>query len=435
MRISMFAMLIVLAFCNAQTSGAFAAKRIALVVGINAYAHLPAQEQLLNAINDAKSVRSALKTLKFEVLYGENLSREAFVDKLFDFTSRISAGDTALFFYAGHGVGIKGGNYFLPADIKPPQSSRRLEEDRIIAKSVSELAVLNNMKAAGARVAIAVLDACRNNPLASPGGRSLGGSRGFTRISPPSGVFSIYSAGFNQRALDRLPGEGSNVNSVFTRVFVKALRTPNLTLYELARATRRGVVALARSAGHEQVPAIYDQVVGDAIYLAGKGTKRISETARPDLNTPLRPSPSPAAEAWNAVKDTTRASDLEAFIEAFPDSFYAKLARPRLRHLKGKTHASLKPATEIRARHILVKTQADARAVIQRLRRGEDFAAVAKEMSTGPSGPKGGELGYFRKGQMVKPFEAAAFALAKGEVSGPVRTRFGWHVIKIEDRR
>lgn len=435
MRISMFTMLIVFAFCNAQTSSAVAAKRIALVVGINAYSHLPAQEQLLNAINDANAVRSALKALKFDVLYGENLNREAFVDKLFDFTSRISAGDTALFFYAGHGVGIKGGNYFLPADIKPPQSSRRLEEDRIIAKSVSELAVLNNMKAAGARVAIAVLDACRNNPLASPGGRSLGGSRGFTRISPPSGVFSIYSAGFNQRALDRLPGEGSNVNSVFTRVFVQALGKPNQTLYELARSTRRGVVALARSAGHEQVPAIYDQVVGDPIYLAGKGNKRQTKTARPDLNTPLPPTTSPAAEAWSVVKDTTRASDLEAFIEAFPDSFYAKLARPRLRQLKGKALAALKPAAEVRARHILVKTQAEARSAVQRLRRGEDFAVLAKEISIGPSKHKGGDLGYFRKEQMVKSFGTAAFALAVGEISGPVRTRFGWHVIKVEDRR
>ena len=92
-------------------------------------------------------------------------------------------------------------------------------------------------------------------------------------------------------------------------------------------------------------------------------------------------------------------------------------------------------ADEARARHILVGTEAEARAVSDRAGAGEDFAELAKELSIGPSGADGGDLGWFREGDMVPEFEAAAFALAPGDVSGPVKSPFGWHVIKMEERR
>lgn len=96
---------------------------------------------------------------------------------------------------------------------------------------------------------------------------------------------------------------------------------------------------------------------------------------------------------------------------------------------------AIEPKEEIRARHILLKTREDADDVVERVNRGEDFAELAKEVSTGPSATQGGDLGYFVDGQMVKPFQDAAFALKTGEVSEPVETQFGWHVIKLEDRR
>ena len=93
----------------------------------------------------------------------------------------------------------------------------------------------------------------------------------------------------------------------------------------------------------------------------------------------------------------------------------------------------LKP--EVSARHILVKTEEDALDIIERLNRGSDFAELAKEKSTGPSGAQGGNLGYFSKGQMVPEFDKVVFKLKKGEISEPVKTQFGWHVIKVEDSR
>ena len=94
------------------------------------------------------------------------------------------------------------------------------------------------------------------------------------------------------------------------------------------------------------------------------------------------------------------------------------------------------PLDEVRARHILVETEEQARAVIVRVGKGEDFGRLARELSTGPSGKVGGDLGYFTREKMVPEFSAAAFELRPGDVTkSPVKTQFGWHVIKVEDRR
>ena len=107
--------------------------------------------------------------------------------------------------------------------------------------------------------------------------------------------------------------------------------------------------------------------------------------------------------------------------------------------LQARYQEILKTATveeEISARHILLETEAQAREVISELSGGADFAELAKTRSKGPSGPTGGDLGYFGKGQMVEAFSTAAFALEKGAITtDPVQTQFGWHVIKLEDRR
>jgi peptidyl-prolyl cis-trans isomerase C len=102
---------------------------------------------------------------------------------------------------------------------------------------------------------------------------------------------------------------------------------------------------------------------------------------------------------------------------------------------------------QIKASHILIKVAADAPAdqkakarkkiedVQQKVKNGEDFATLAKTYSEGPSGPKGGDLGYFRRGQMVKPFEEAAFSLKPDETSEIVETQFGYHLIKVNDKK
>jgi len=98
--------------------------------------------------------------------------------------------------------------------------------------------------------------------------------------------------------------------------------------------------------------------------------------------------------------------------------------------------AQLKSEDEVAARHILVDTEEKAKEILAKIKAGGDFAALAKENSTDRgSKEQGGFLGYFGRGQMVPEFEKAAFTMIKGQVSEPVKTNFGWHVIKLEDRR
>jgi len=95
----------------------------------------------------------------------------------------------------------------------------------------------------------------------------------------------------------------------------------------------------------------------------------------------------------------------------------------------------MKKETEVRARHILVETEDEAKAVVAELKKGADFAELAKAKSKDPGSADGGDLGYFTKDQMVPEFSEVAFKLDKGQLSDPVKSQFGWHVIKVEDKR
>jgi len=97
--------------------------------------------------------------------------------------------------------------------------------------------------------------------------------------------------------------------------------------------------------------------------------------------------------------------------------------------------AKMPPQEEVHARHILVKTEAEAKAIKKQLDGGADFAKLADEKSSDGAAKNGGDLGFFTKDQMVAEFSTAAFALKKGEISGPVKSSFGWHIIKLEERR
>jgi peptidyl-prolyl cis-trans isomerase C len=106
------------------------------------------------------------------------------------------------------------------------------------------------------------------------------------------------------------------------------------------------------------------------------------------------------------------------------------------RKLYDETVKTMKPEDEVRARHILVESEDEAKKVEARLKAGEDFAKIAAEVSKDPgSKAEGGELGFFTKDRMVAPFAEAAFKMQKGQISDPVKSQFGWHVIQVEEKR
>ncbi len=142
------------------------------------------------------------------------------------------------------------------------------------------------------------------------------------------------------------------------------------------------------------------------------------------------------------LADTPEVEKRRAFMEqkALQDVYIGKLLMEKVSDDKvaayyKKNIVNGPKQQEVRARHILVDSEDVALAIIAALKNGGDFEQLAKERSKGPSGASGGDLGYFDRDAMVAPFADAAFKLKKGQISNPVKTQFGWHVIKLEDKR
>ena len=124
-------------------------------------------------------------------------------------------------------------------------------------------------------------------------------------------------------------------------------------------------------------------------------------------------------------------------VDDYLDARTKDAVTPEAEHkLYDETSKTLKPEEEVHARHILVEDEAAARKAYDRVKAGEDFAKVAAELSTDPgSKAEGGDLGFFTKDRMVAPFAEAAFRMKPGEISEPVKSQFGWHVIQVVERR
>src|ERR1035437_7181078 len=182
----------------ALAAPAHAEKRVALVIGNNDYKNVP---KLQKAVNDARTTGDTLKQLGFSVMVAENQNRQAFSETLLAFDTAVEPGDTA-FFYAGHGFEIAGQNFLLPTDV--PAASEGQEE---LVRDASVLAdrIIERLQNKKARTAILVFDACRNNPFERSGTRAVAGGGGLAPMTQlPEGVFSVFSAGPRQTALDRL---------------------------------------------------------------------------------------------------------------------------------------------------------------------------------------------------------------------------------------
>jgi uncharacterized caspase-like protein len=287
----------------ALATPAHAEKRVALVIGNNDYRNVP---KLQKAVNDARTMGETLKQLGFSVMVAENQNRVQFSQSLLAFDNAVGPGDTAFFFYAGHGFEIAGQNYLLPTDV--PAATEGQEE---LVRDASVLAdrIVERLQNKKVRTSILVFDACRNNPFERRGTRAVAGGGGLAPMTQlPEGVFSIFSAGYKQTALDRLSNDDNSPNSVFTRTFAKELLLPGENLVEVAQHTRKLVSEMADSIGHRQIPAYTDQMV-DNVFLNGLA-KAQADAVRPaesvqKVAAAIPPvvaprNPNPQAEALNA---------------------------------------------------------------------------------------------------------------------------------------
>jgi uncharacterized caspase-like protein len=203
----------------------------------------------------ADALRRAGFTVTLQTDQGEKDMRAT----LRRFASQVQGGDEVVFFYAGHGVQLGGINYLIPVDVNG-ENEAQLRDDAVPLQRI-----LDDMSERKAKLTLAVIDACRDNPFQTAG-RSVGATRGLAPTTAATGQMIIFSAGSGQRALDSLGPNDRSRNGVFTRVFVQEMSKRGVSVDRMVRSARSEVVRLARSIGHEQVPAIYDQVIGEFFF-------------------------------------------------------------------------------------------------------------------------------------------------------------------------
>ena len=310
-----------LLFAVVLAEPALAERRVALVVGNDSYDEVTG---LKKAVSDAHALADALKPLGFEVDVVDNASRSTLSRHMVDFERRVQPGDTALFFFAGHGVEIRGENYLLPTDVPNAGEGR---EGLVRDSAFSANDIIARIQSRGAGRVIAVLDACRNSPFEpSLGTRALGGgSSGLAGMEASEGVFVLLSAGAKQEALDTLGESDGSPNSIFTRALIKSLSTPGLSLVQIAKQTQTEVSTLAAEVSHEQMPAYSDKISGDFVLLPAAPVA----PAGPAATTGGTASADVAA--WKKIEASRSADDFVAYLDQFgPSAIFAEVARQRV---------------------------------------------------------------------------------------------------------
>ncbi len=274
------------AFLSVVT-GAFAEEahnRVALVIGNSAYHRAP----LANPVNDARLIAAKLKAQGFEVFDSYDAGQRDMKRAVQTFAATLrerGKNAVAFIFYAGHGVQVKGENYLIPVD------EQIKSEGDIDIDSVSLSSIMSMLENAETRLAVVVLDACRNNPF----GYARGGERGLARVDAPSGSLVAFSTSPGKAALDG-PATG---NSYFTAALAQAMAEPGLKIEEVFKKVR---VAVREQTHNEQTPWESTSLTGD-FYPAGEtvaipeppkqiaAAKSVVEAPRPNMP------PSPSQEA------------------------------------------------------------------------------------------------------------------------------------------
>lgn len=230
-------------------------KRKALVIGNDLYRNVT---RLDNARADARAMSQSLQTLGFNVTLALDQTERGLKETLRNFKSSVEGGDEVVVFYAGHGVQIGTTNYLLPVDIAGQN------EEQVRDEAIQMQRILDDMQERRTGFLLMIVDACRDNPF-KVAGRTLGG-RGLAPTAAATGQMVIFSAGTGQQALDKLGADDKEPNGLFTRLFLREMEKPGMSVDRVLRTVRTEVARLARSVGHEQTPALYDQSLGDFFF-------------------------------------------------------------------------------------------------------------------------------------------------------------------------
>ncbi len=311
------------------------AARLALVIGNDQYTNI---ERLKNARNDAKLISGVLKQAGFEVTLINDQSRIQLWSAIDSFRGRINKGDEVVFYFAGHGVQIGSNQLLLPTDIK---ARSELELQR---EGVSLVDVQDALK--DARVAVLLIDACRDNPFPKQGTRSLGGTRGLSPPEPSTGQIIMMSAGRNQKALDSVPGQ-SIANGLFTWELAQLIQTPGLEIRQALEQVKDRVDDKAKQANHQQRPSVVSDLRGNFFFIAPGANVTIQVSPTPVSVPSATPVPTarpvstdPETQFWYEVKANGTRGYFDAYIKQYPKGKYVALARVDLKNLDEQDKAA-----------------------------------------------------------------------------------------------
>lgn len=244
---------------NAKSASLFE-KRLALIVGNGRYSGAP----LKNPANDARDMSATLRRLGFEVIEKVDVTQKEFNRAITQFGERLTSDTVALFFFAGHGIQVKGKNYLIPIDAEISQ------ENSIRAEAVDVDAILDQL--AVSSVNIVILDACRNNPFERRF-RSIGG--GLSQMDAPKGTLIAYATSPGKVASD-----GDGRNGLYTQELLQLIRTPGLPLEQVFKKVR---VNVARATGEAQIPWESSSLTGDFYFIPTASEAEVRKKEKDEL--------------------------------------------------------------------------------------------------------------------------------------------------------
>ena len=289
----------------ANAAGA-AEARSALIIGNAAYKEAP----LKNPVNDAKAMATTLQRLGFQVVVLTDASKRQIEQAILAFGEVLKAGDAGLFYYAGHGVQVKGQNYLVPVD------AEIASEAAVRVAAVPVDLVSEQMGEAANRVNVIILDACRDNPFER---RLRGGSRGLAAMDAARGTLVAYATAPGSVALD-----GDGENGLYTGELLKALGEPNLKAEEVFKRVRANVVKRTRG---KQTPWESSSLTGDFIF-------NLTTTGAPPAPTAGFDERQIELAYWHSIKDSPSPEAFKAYLEQYPKGSFATLAQLKLAELR-----------------------------------------------------------------------------------------------------
>jgi hypothetical protein len=307
-------LLLALAAIASQAASLDSGPRVALVIGNAGYKTMP----LANPINDARAVADTLGRLGFKVISVNNASQKQMFEAVRQFGDGLKGG-VGLFYYAGHGVQVKGRNFLIPVDAAIER------EDEVPYKAFDVGLVLEKMEDARNPLNIVILDACRNNPFVR-GSRSAGG--GLAQMDAPTGSIVAFATAPGAEAAD-----GSGANGLYTSYLLKFMATPGLKVEDVFKRTR---VAVKQDSAGRQIPWESTSLEGDFYFLPPAGGAAAAQASS---------GPAVENELWAVISQSNSPSAYRAYLEKYPNGRYAQQAQAKAAAGPAATPATVAAAT------------------------------------------------------------------------------------------